>query len=207
MPDMEIMGIEIPKYLDNLQLPDPNLLTYYKNLENRTFWIDTEIGDDLLEISKKIIEFNRADKDIPIAQRKPIKIAIHTPGGLLDATMSLVGICELSKTPIYTYNVGIAFSAGLLILLAGHKRYCLPGSRIMIHSGSGGAAGTFEQVESATNDYKKLIAQMREYIIRRTNITPQVLGKRKANDWYLYTEDQIKYGIVDEILTDLDVLL
>ena len=26
---------------DNLALPDPALVTYYRNLDNRTLWIDT----------------------------------------------------------------------------------------------------------------------------------------------------------------------
>lgn len=207
MPDMDIMSLEIPKYVETLQLPDPQLLTYYKDLDRRCFWIDGEIGEDILDISKKIIEFNRVDRDKPIDQIVPVRICVFSIGGLLDATLSLVNICEISRVPIYTYNMGIAMSAGLLVLLAGHKRFCLEGSRAMIHSGSGGVGGTYEQVESATKDYKEVIEYMRKYILRKTKITPQMFGKKKDRDWYLYQNDQIELGIVDSVIESIDDLI
>lgn len=207
MPDMDIMSLEIPKYVETLQLPDPQLLTYYKDLDRRCFWIDGEIGEDILDISKKIIEFNRVDRDNPVDQIVPVRICVFSIGGLLDATLSLVNICEISRVPIYTYNMGIAMSAGLLVLLAGHKRFCLEGSRAMIHSGSGGVGGTYEQVESATKDYKEVIEYMRKYILRKTKITPQMFGKKKDRDWYLYQNDQIELGIVDSVIESIDNLI
>lgn len=207
MPDMDIMSLEIPKYVETLQLPDPQLLTYYKDLDRRCFWIDGEIGEDILDIGKKIIEFNRVDRDKPVDQIVPVRICVFSIGGLLDATLSLVNICEISRVPIYTYNMGIAMSAGLLVLLAGHKRFCLEGSRAMIHSGSGGVGGTYEQVESATKDYKEVIEYMRKYILRKTKITPQMFGKKKDRDWYLYQNDQIELGVVDSVITSIDDLI
>ena len=207
MPEFELMNVDVPKYVETLQLPDPQLLTYYKNLENRTFYIDGEICDDIIEIGKQIIEINRQDREVPVEQRKPIKLMVFSVGGLLDATLSLVSICEISKTPVHTYNMGIAMSAGLLILLAGHKRYCLEGSRAMMHSGSGSVGGNYSEVESATKDYKEVIDYMRKYILRRTKITPQMFGKKKDKDWYLYQNDQIELGVVDAVITSIDELL
>lgn len=207
MPELEYLNLEIPKYAENLQLPDPNLLTYYKNLENRCFWVDGDVDESILEISKWIIQYNRDDKEIPVEQRLPISICIFTCGGLLDATLSLVNTIELSKTPVHCYNMGIALSAGLLILLAGHKRYCLDGSKAMLHSGSGGVGGTYEQVESATKDYKEVIEYMRKYILRRTKITPQMFGRKKDKDWYLYKDEQVELGIVDAVITSIDEIL
>lgn len=207
MPEMDIMSLEIPKYVETLQLPDPQLLTYYRNASNRTFYIDGEICDDIIEIGKQIIEINRQDKDIPVDQRQVIKIMVFSIGGLLDATLSLVNICELSKTPVHTFNLGIAMSAGLLILLAGHKRYCLEGSRAMLHSGSGSVGGNYSEVESATKDYKEVIEYMRRYVLRKTKITPQMFGKKKDKDWYLYQNDQVELGIVDSVITSIDELM
>ena len=41
---MDSIMLEIPKDVSNLQLPDPELLTYYKNLEDRVLWVDSEIN-------------------------------------------------------------------------------------------------------------------------------------------------------------------
>ena len=80
-------------------------------------------------------------------------------------------------------------SAGLLILLAGHQRFCLKNSTALAHSGSGGASGTFEQTEAQMKDYKRFVDTMRNYIIERTNIDTRTLNKYKSKEWYLYAEE------------------
>ena len=203
----EMMRIMIPQTLENLQLPSPELLTYYRNLEDRVIWIDYGVDETILEVSKLIMYFNREDKDIPVEQRKPIKLLLYSYGGDGQACFSLLDVIALSKTPVHTVNMGVAMSAGLLILLAGHKRFCLKNSTALAHSGSGGASGTFEQTEAQMKDYKRFVDTMRNYIIERTNIDAKTLNKYKSKEWYLYSEDQVGYHIVDEIIDDIDKIL
>lgn len=47
---MNDIQITIPKSAENLLLPSPELIQYYKNLDNRTIWIDSEIDEDYLDI-------------------------------------------------------------------------------------------------------------------------------------------------------------
>ena len=54
--------VQIPTEVDNLQLPDPNLLSFYKEKEERCFWIDEEISSQSLEICRLIIPWNREDE-------------------------------------------------------------------------------------------------------------------------------------------------
>lgn len=203
----ELMKVLIPENLENLQLPNPELLTYYRNLEDRVIWIDYGVDETILEVSKLIMYFNKLDKDIPVEQRKPIKLLLYSYGGDGQACFSLLDIIALSKTPVYTYNMGVAMSAGLLILLAGHKRYCLKNSTALAHSGSGGACGTFEQTEAQMKDYQRFVKTMRDYIIERTDIDTKTFNKYKNKEWYLYSEDQIKYHIVDKIVEDITEIL
>ena len=49
--DVQVM---IPNAVENLQLPDPSLLNYYHNLQQRTLWIDTEVDEGCLDIVKKM---------------------------------------------------------------------------------------------------------------------------------------------------------
>lgn len=53
---MNKLSISIPKNVENLQLPNPELVTYYRNLENRVLWLDSEVDDYWLEFVRKIIE-------------------------------------------------------------------------------------------------------------------------------------------------------
>ena len=201
------MKIIIPQSLENLQLPSPELLNYYRNLEDRVIWIDYGVDETILEVSKLIMYFNKEDKGVPIKQRQPIKLLLYSYGGDGQACFSLLDVIGLSKTPVYTINMGVAMSAGLLILLAGHQRFCLKNSTALSHSGSGGASGTFEQTEAQMKDYKRFVDTMRNYIIERTNIDTKTLNKYKNKEWYLYAEDQCKFGIVNKIIDDIDEIL
>ena len=193
--------------LENLQLPSPELLTYYRNLEDRVIWIDYGVDESILEISKLIMLFNKEDKDVPVEQRKPIKLLVYSYGGDGQACFSLLDVIALSKTPVFTINMGVAMSAGLLILLAGHQRFCLENSTALAHSGSGGTCGTFEQTEAQMKDYQRFVKTMRDYIIDRTKIDQKTYNKYKNKEWSLYSEDQIKYGICDKIIDDIYEIL
>ena len=167
MEELNNVSIALPGGLENLQLPSPELLTYYRNLEDRVIWIDYDVGESVLEVSRLIMHFNKIDKDVPVEERRPIKLLIYSYGGDGNACFSLLNIIAISKTPVYTYNMGVAMSAGLLILLAGHKRFCLKNSTALAHSGSGGACGTFEQTEAQMKDYQRFVQTMRDYILER----------------------------------------
>ena len=80
-------------------------------------------------------------------------------------------------------------------------------STAMIHSGSGGAQGTYEQMEEQQKNYKKLIDAMRSYIMERTNIDLKLFNKNKTKDWYITDAEQVELGIVDSIVSDLDEIL
>ena len=203
----ELMQIAIPQSIENLQLPDPELVTYYRNLEDRVIWIDYGVDESILEVSKLIMYFNKLDKDIPIEDRQPIKLLLYSYGGDGQACFSLLDIIALSKTPVWTINMGVAMSAGLLILLAGHKRFCLKNSTALAHSGSGGTQGSYESTEAQMKDYRHFVQMMREYIIEKTKIDQKLMNKKKSQEWYIYASEQVELGIVDKIIDDIDEIL
>ena len=196
---------EVPEA--NLQLADPSLVAYYKSYSNRIIYLDRDIDDTLFGEIRKIIQWNLEDtkNGIPIEDRKPIKIYIHSYGGSLDATFAMIDVMNLSKTPIYTYNLNCALSAGCVIFINGHKghRYAMPTSKALVHEGSGGTSGTFGETQAQMADYKKMVDNMKENIMSHTTIDQKTMTKWKNKDVYLYPEDQIKYGICDEILDDI----
>lgn len=200
-------NLEIPCELENLQLPSNELLNFYYLKKNRIFYIDYEIDISILEIQREIILINMEDINIPVEKRIPIKILLDCPGGLLSETMSLIASIKMSKTPIYTINMADAYSGGAMILMAGHKRYAMPYSKAMIHTGSSGLGGTYEQVESQSKKYKKEIETMGKFIMDNTKIDSKLYKKNKAIDWYMDENEQVQYGLVDEIIDDLYGLL
>ena len=204
MPEFELM---LPSSIENLQLPDPALLSYYKNYEDRVYWVEGEITENIMDLSKMIIACNREDKGKNESERQPIRIYISSCGGLLEETMSLVKLMQISKTPIVTIDACYAYSAASLILLAGHKRYALPNTKCLFHSGAGGVQGTFEQTQAAMEDYKKSVKQMQEYILSRTKIDAKLLNKKRTYDWYISGDEMVDLGIVDKVVDDIDEIL
>lgn len=207
--NIQVLDIIIPEEIGDLKLPNPDLVNHYKDYDNRIIYIDYDIDDSLLrEVGRQIIEYNRADKNKPVEERKPIVILINSGGGCLDSTYATIAIMETSKTPIITVNMNCAYSAAGLILMAGHKRYCMPRSQVLIHSGSAqGISGNYEDIQESTKSYKKMVEEMREFIISKTKIDKALMKKNQARDWYLDTTQQTELNICDKIITDLDEII
>ena len=207
--DIQVLDVVIPKELGDLKLPSPELVDYYKDRDNRIIYVDYDIDETLLhDVGRQIIEYNRSDKGKTANERKPIVMLINSGGGCLDSTYATIAIMETSKTPIITVNMNCAYSAAGLLLMAGHKRYCMPRSQVLIHSGSAqGIGGDYESVQESTKSYKKMVEEMRDFIVSKTKIEKPLMKKNQARDWYLDTSEQVNLGCVDSILTNLDEII
>lgn len=198
-----LVGHESDKYIS------PEEYTYWKARENRTFYIDWEIdeGYELLELSKIIIQMNMEEAKIPKEDLKPIYLFIHSYGGDLDQSQFFADLCIGSRIPIVTVAMGVAMSSGFLIFLAGHKRLAFKHSQLLVHSGSAGFQGTAEQIEEAQKNYKKQLADMKAYILERTEIPEKVFTKNKAKDWYLTSNELVEYNVVDKLIDNFEDIL
>ena len=203
------VDIAIPQNVENLQLPDPSLLQFYRNYENRILWIDDEITTMTLEYAKMIMQWNFDDKanNIPIEERVPIKVIFFSPGGDLEVNNCLVDTIQLSKTPVIGVNVGMAASSGCFIYLACHKRYTFPTAEFLLHKGAGQFSGTYDVVISAIMNYQRQIEELGNFVLSHTNIPEEIFEENFATDWYLSAKEAIEYGVADKIITSLDEII
>ena len=201
--------IDIPKDIADIKLPDPDLLRFYKNQKSRIIYLDYIIDEDFIQlVGNQIIEYNIEDKGKPVEERKPIVILINSGGGNLETCFAVVGIIEQSKTPVITVNLSSAHSAAGLILLAGHKRYCMPRSQMLIHKGSAsGISGYFDEIADSMKSYKKIVDDMINLICDKSKIERKDITKNCKPDWFLPVEQQIALGCVDKVLDSLDDIL
>lgn len=204
--DGELFSISIPQSVENLSLPDPSLLQFYRNYEDRILWIDDEINEYTLEFAKMIMQWNLEDKknNIDVPDRKPIKIVFFSPGGDLEVNNCLVDTISLSKTKVIGINAGVAASSGCFIYLACHDRFTFPTAEFLIHQGAGTFSGTYDIVISAIMNYQRQIEELGKFVLSRTNIPEEVFYENFATDWYLNAEEAIKYGVSHKIITDFD---
>lgn len=197
----------IPNGLENLQLPAPELLSYYQDLNNRCIWLDDEIGEETLEIGRKIIEWNREDKEVPVDKRKPIKIFFFSPGGSLDVYRTLGDMIRLSITPIYGYNMGVAYSAAAFMFLHCHKRYMLPTSSFLFHNGSAKLSGDYDQVIASVVEYQNQVEELSSIIIERTLYTEEEVKDKITGEWYIRKKEALEKGVCHAVIDDITLLL
>ncbi len=197
---------------DALELHAENL--FISNLKDRTIWIDLEINIEensisptILNIEKQILQWNKEDKGLPVEERKPIKLLIYCYGGDLNATLSLVSLMNISKTPIYTYNMGIAYSGAFMTLINGHKRFALENSTGLFHEGSAQMQGNAEDVRSAQSNYERQLKLIKENIMAHSKIDAKMLQKYKDKQWYIPAAQLLELGVVDEVIKDIDDIL
>lgn len=211
---MEDLGIIIPKDVENLHLPDPDLLHQYEDEEARRIYLEGTIGteddplnDNSIGIVKRILRYNREDKGLSIEERKPIMLYVDSSGGDVTGTLVLCHIIMMSKTPVYTVNMCTAFSAAGVILACGQKRYALKGSSALVHSGSTYVGGTREQADSAKKFFDKADKKFNDILFKKTKIDQKTYRAKAPKDWFLDDEECLKYGLIDEIVEDIDTIL
>lgn len=190
----------------NEQLPDASLLQFYRDLNDRIYWVSDEIDTFSYDLIQYILQWNKEDKNIPIEERKPIKLIFCSPGGDIDVEEAIVSVITLSKTPIWGIAVSCVASAASVIYLSCHKKLALPNAYWILHRGSCNLNGTYDQVMAAVQDYAFQVAKMMEFYKTHTSYTKEEIEENMDTDWYVRLEEALQYGIVDEVVTDLDIL-
>ena len=203
---MENINVIIPRGLENCTLPAPELLDYYRGIENREIWIDDDVTEYTLDIVHKILDWNREDKDLEPNTRKPIKIFFFSNGGDLDVNNTIIDTIKLSLTPIWGINMGRCMSAAAFIFLSCHKRFMLSKSYFLFHQGSGAFSGTFAEVCAQMEDYETKVSQLTQFMMEHTKYDEDELAQKIVGEWYVYKDEAIKEGVCDYVLTSLDEL-
>jgi len=91
--------------------------------------------------------------------------------------------------------------------MAGHKRLIFDSTSVLIHDGSSGAIGDTGKVIDNLEFTKEMEVRVRDFILKHTQIPAELLDKNYRRDWFLFSEDVIKYGIADKIITDIDEVI
>ena len=209
---MDDIMITLPSTINpNLELPDPALIQIYRDRENRVIWMLEEIGDEVYDWVDLILDVNREDEKnhVPVEERKPIKCFIANRGGSVDAANTLVDIIALSKTPVWGIALGMCASAASMVYLACHKRYALPSVSFLFHQGScSNLSGNYSELKSFMDDYQTEIHKLTEFYKKHTTYDPALIeDKLSKGDWYIRTTEALENGVVNELVSDISILL
>jgi ATP-dependent Clp protease protease subunit len=195
--------------LENLRLPNIELLQQWKEYQDRTLVFDFAVDEMLMTYIRYIIQWNKDDKDLPSEQRKPINLYIYSYGGDENVMFMMINILKLSKTPIRMICLGQACSAAALIFLAKTEnitRYMLRDARVLIHQGETGLRGQTNAVLDIAEHIKKSEEKIKKYVLDNTLITSKMYTQKKRKEWCIDADEALKLGVCDKIVDNIDEL-
>jgi ATP-dependent Clp protease protease subunit len=183
--------------------------TVDKKAENRRLILSNTIdSDNIPPLIEKILEFNFNDDELSSEYKNynrndyPIELYISTFGGCAYSGLSLFDIIEASKTPVYTIGTGCVMSMGLIIFLAGHKRFTTNYCTFMYHEAT---CFLYDKLESIHNDMDHLDRLQKDIIdsivVKNTNIKRKKLNsvKKLKKEWYITAKEAIDLGIAETL--------
>ncbi len=131
--------------------------------------------------------------------KKEIAIYINSPGGVVTSALAIYDTMQYVKCPVSTLCMGMAASAGSLILTAGEagRRVALPNSRIMVHQPSGGFQGKVSDIERHAEDIIKTKRRLNEIYVKHTGQPYEVVERTLDRDHFLDAEEAKAWGLVD----------
>ena len=170
---------------------------YSRLLKDRIIFLSGEIYDEMANLvvaQMLFLEAEDPDKDI--------MLYINSPGGSVTAGMAIYDTMQYIKCDVSTLCVGMAASMGAFLLAAGAKgkRFCLPNAEVMIHQPSGGAQGQATDIAIAAQHILRIKKKMNQILADNTGKDLSVIEKDVERDFYLWAEDAVEYGLVDEIV-------
>jgi ATP-dependent Clp protease protease subunit len=136
--------------------------------------------------------------------KKDIFMYINSPGGVITSGLSILDTMNYLKCDVSTVCFGQAASMGAVLLSCGAKgkRFALPNSRVMIHQPLGGARGQATDIEIQAKEILTLKEKLNKILADKTNQSLKKIASDTERDYFMNAEEAVKYGLVDEVLTE-----
>lgn len=134
-------------------------------------------------------------------EKRDIHVYINSPGGEAYAGRAMYDTMKYVKNDIATINVGLAASAGAMILCGGTKgkRSALPGSYTMIHQVSGGAEGQETDLRITAQHMLNLRAQYARILADESGQNYEKVMNDIERDNWMDSKQTLDYGLIDKI--------
>lgn len=187
----------VPMVVDKNQFGERAYDIYSRLLKERIIFIGGPITDDVANtVIAQLLLLDHEDS------KKDIQIYINSPGGSVTAGLAIYDTMQHVKPDVSTICVGIAASMGAVLLGAGakKKRFALPNSEIMLHQVMGGAEGQASEIEITAKQILKIKKRLNEILARHTGQKLQKIENDTDRDFYLSSDEAVKYGIIDTII-------
>ncbi len=172
-------------------------------LRERIVFLGTQVEDSSANlVVAQLLHLEAEDPDADIS------LYVNSPGGDAYAGFAIYDAMQFVKPDVQTFCVGMAMSAGALILAGGAagKRYVLPNSKVMIHQGSGGFRGSPPDIQIAAKEILSLTRRYAEILAAHTGRDLEQVVHDIDRDNFLSPEEAVAYGLADVVLSSREGL-
>jgi len=172
-------------------------------LRERIVFLGTQVEDSSANlVVAQLLHLEAEDPDADIS------LYVNSPGGDAYAGFAIYDAMQFVKPDVQTFCVGMAMSAGALILAGGAagKRYVLPNSKVMIHQGSGGFRGSPSDIQIAAKEILSLTRRYAEILAEHTGRDIEQVVQDIDRDNFLSPEEAVAYGLADVVLSSREGL-
>jgi len=136
----------------------------------------------------------------------PIEIIFNSPGGEIISGMTLFDYIQVLRRKgheITTVSLGMAASMAGILLQAGSMRIMGREAWLLIHEASFGSSGKIGEIEDTVKWVNAIQKRILHIFASRSHMTErQIATKWKRTDWWISSDDALRLGFVDAILTD-----
>lgn len=169
--------------------------------EHRVLILDGALDDDngtllLTQLTSLSAQDPRAD----------IALWIHSPGGSVPAMLAIRDVMRMIPNAVSTLVLGIAYSAGQFLLSAGTpgQRRALPHSRVLMHQGSAGIAGSAVDIELQADDLRHTRDTVLGLIAADVGQPVQRVFEDSLHDHWFTAQEALEYGFIDSIVSSFE---
>ncbi|HAW62399.1 MAG TPA: ATP-dependent Clp endopeptidase proteolytic subunit ClpP [Pseudomonas sp.] len=203
-PDIQAAGGLVPMVIEQSARGERAYDIYSRLLKERVIFMVGQVEDYMANLIVAQMLFLEAENP-----EKDIHLYINSPGGSVTAGMSIYDTMQFIKPNVSTICIGQACSMGALLLTGGTagKRYCLPHSRMMIHQPLGGFQGQASDIEIHAREILTIRERLNKVLAHHTGQPMDVIARDTDRDNFMSGEEAVKYGLIDQVLTQRQLAL
>ena len=172
---------------------------YSRLLKERIIFVVGPVNDHMASLVCAQLLFLESENP-----SKEISLYINSPGGVVTSGLAMYDTMQYIRPEIATVCVGLAASAGSLLLTAGRKgkRFSLPNSNIMIHQPSGGFQGQAADIEIHAREIIKTRDRLNKIYVKHTGQDLSKIETAMDRDRFMTPEEAKDFGLIDEVVTE-----
>ena len=171
---------------------------YSRMLKDRIIFLTGPIEDHMASLVCAQLLFLESENPT-----KDIYLYINSPGGSVSAGLAMYDTMQFIRPDVATVCMGLAASAGSLLLMAGakEKRFALPNAKIMVHQPSAGFSGQATDIEIHAKEIIETKTRLNQLYANHTGRNLEEIQDVMERDTFMSPEAAKNFGLIDKVIT------